>query len=166
MNTIKIELTAEQITAIKNGVSTIELVQKEEAAGQLKPMSLKWENVVDKLEKPFWHASDNFGCINEDHLNERFSLPTRRDAVKARALTQLLTVMHYANGGEWVPTESDTSFEVYIEKRSGILSVDQSSLFVSAPIYFKTEKLARQAADDNYDLFMQYFTGVEVTNDK
>jgi hypothetical protein len=30
MNTIKIELTAEQINAIKNGVSTIELVQKEE----------------------------------------------------------------------------------------------------------------------------------------
>jgi hypothetical protein len=165
MNTIKIELTEEQINAIKNGVSTIELVQKEEVAPQPKPTSLKWEDVVSNSRNIFFPILTT-GVIEEDFEHMPYSLPTRRDAVKARALTQLLTVMHYANGGEWVPTESDTSFEVYIEKRSGILSIDQSSLFVSAPIYFKTQELARQAADDNYDLFMQYFTGVEVTNDK
>jgi hypothetical protein len=152
MNTIKIELTAEQINAIKNGVSTIELVQKEEVTGQPEPMSLKHQHLVDK--------------VNIHNAGFWVTTPTTRDAVKARALTQLLTVMHYANGGEWVPKGDEDVYEVFCDLTDKELDYCDYYGIVSGPVYFKTLELAKQAANDNRDLFIQYFTGEEVTSEQ
>jgi hypothetical protein len=165
MNTIKIELTAEQINAIKNGVSTIELVQKEEVVERSEPTSLKWGDVVDKVGKHFFSLLAD-GDIVTNTNNYNFCTPTRRDAVKARALTQLLTVMHYVNG-EGITLESgEKVYGVSYRIADKELVVTEFEFYLNWQIYFKTRELAEQAANDNRDLFIQYFTGEEVTSEQ
>ncbi len=165
MNTIKIELTAEQINAIKNGVSTIELVQKEEVAPQPKPTSLKWKDVVKEVEKPYWFMSGS-GAISSDMSNDKYCYPSKRDAVKARALTQLLTVMHYANGGYFTLKSGEDVYGVCYARDNKELVATGFGAYLNWQIYFKTRELAEQAANDNRDLFIQYFTGEEVTSEQ
>jgi hypothetical protein len=74
--------------------------------------------------------------------------------------------MHYANGGEWVPKGDEDVYEVFCDLTDKELDYCDYYGIVSGPVYFKTLELAKQAANDNRDLFIQYFTGEEVTSEQ
>ena len=119
--------------------------------------SLKYEDVLLK-EKPMWWVTLG-GSIQSDAFDLDESLtnvPTEGDAKKLRATAQLLVVMHHANGGEWMPKNSEERYSVFYGQENEKLQISNLH-HVLFQIYFRTRELAEQALNDNKQLFNEYF---------
>ena len=119
--------------------------------------SLKYEDVIAKEKPEYWIMLD--GVMRKDLFelgHSKSSVYTERDAKKLRATAQLLVVMHYANGGDWIPKDGEE--RVIIEFQQSVNAYYFSTYeHILHQIYFRTRELAEKALADNKQLFNEYF---------
>lgn len=114
--------------------------------------SLKYEDCFNRLKD-----DEQFGII--DALNGIFQLRQNnpRQANQLAATIELMTIMHDANGGDWIPREGDSVvYPVWIRRfKQCDFDVLEHSNY--SPIYFRDRGTALRAYEENKEIFQDYF---------
>lgn len=97
--------------------------------------------------------------INLDSTDQN-NVPTERQAKQLAATIKLMTIMHDANGGEWVPNQDKkrviVAWNPAFGKGSEFFCYTHKNSFYS-PIYFRDYETAQRAYEENKQVFNDYF---------
>lgn len=111
--------------------------------------SLKYEDCFERL------------CLDEKEAIEyalwgfkSLAKTNPRQAKQLAATIKLMTIMHDANGGEWVP--NDGELRIFPKFYKQVIWLEQFNTLVS-PIYFRDEETAQRAYEANKKIFHDYF---------
>lgn len=122
--------------------------------------SLKYEDCFERVEPKFY--VDLFLIISQSQSAFENNVPTKRQAKQLAATIKLMTIMHDANGGEWVPSEQELILAPVFVRRSKQCTFDLLEHSTYSPIYFRDYETAQRAYEANKEIFHDYFgTGGE-----
>lgn len=122
--------------------------------------SLKYEDCFERV-KPVWFV-DTLGKVKTYHSIREDGVKTEHQAKQLAATIKLMTIMHDANGGEWVPSEQELILAPVFVRRSKQCTFDLLEHSTYSPIYFRDYETAQRAYEANKEIFHDYFgTGGE-----
>lgn len=120
--------------------------------------SLKYEDCFERV-KPVWFV-DTLGKVKTYHSIREDGVKTERQAKQLAATIKLMTIMHDANGGEWVPNQDEkrviVAWNPAFGKGSEFFCYTHTNSFYS-PIYFRDYETAQRAYEENKEIFHDYF---------
>ncbi len=117
--------------------------------------SLKYEDCFERV-RPNWYANLDLE-VRKCTLVFGNNVATERQAKQLAATIKLMTIMHDANGGEWVPNEEDIIYEFYYNRKSKEIKLTISICTIGNMIYFRDEEAAKRAYEENKEVFHDYF---------
>jgi hypothetical protein len=103
-----------------------------------KPKKLTYEDICNDLDHKFFREYLNRAtCYSLNQLN------------KLEAINKLMNTAKYLNGENWLRSSElgATKYNIYQELREDKLIVGTHNTIRAASVYFKSEKLAKQAID-------------------
>lgn len=121
--------------------------------------SMKYKDCAERVN-PMWYVNSYARILEIEDDSDENNVPTQRNAKQVLAFCQLLTIMHDANGGEWIPKDGEAGYCIDYGRGVKQLRVDSWFSRTTNPIQFKTEELAQQALEENRQIFLDFF-GIE-----
>lgn len=117
--------------------------------------SLKYEDCFERL-KPKCYVDEALQ-IKQSVLVHNDNVPTERQAKQLAATIKLMTIMHDANGGEWVPKAGEMFYSFNYNREESKVVMSNYKTFIASPIYFRDHKTAKRAYEANKEIFHDYF---------
>lgn len=117
--------------------------------------SLKYEDCFERVKPKFWVDVDL--VISQNNSAFYDNVPTERQAKQLAATIKLMTIMHDANFGEWIPSEGEKIWSHYFERETNVIGSCDYEYTAPSPIYFRDKETAKRAYEANKEIFHDYF---------